>query len=101
MQDQDEINANAAREVLLRMLAEDKNPENIVEERGFRQVSDTDALETIVNRILTDNPSGIQDYKSGNMKVLGFFIGQAMKATQGKANPKVLNEIFIKKLSVL
>jgi len=101
MQDQDEINANAAREVLLRMLAEDKNPENIVEERGFRQVSDTDALETIVNRILTDNPSGIQDYKSGNTKVLGFFIGQAMKATQGKANPKVLNELFIKKLSVL
>ena len=99
MQDQDEINANAAREVLLRMLAEDKSPEKIVEEQGFRQVSDTDALDTIVSRILEENPSGIQDYKSGNMKVLGFFIGQAMKCTQGKANPKVLKDLFTRKLA--
>jgi aspartyl-tRNA(Asn)/glutamyl-tRNA(Gln) amidotransferase subunit B len=99
MQDQDEINANAAREVLLRMLAEDKSPKKIVEEQGFRQVSDTDALETVADRILTGNPSGIQDYKSGNMKVLGFFIGQAMRATHGKANPKVLKELFTKKLA--
>jgi aspartyl-tRNA(Asn)/glutamyl-tRNA(Gln) amidotransferase subunit B len=99
MQDQDEINANAAREILLRMISEDKSPEKIVEEQGFRQVSDTDALEMIVNRILTDNPSGIKDYQSGNMKVLGFFMGLAMKATHGKANPKVLKDLFIKKLS--
>jgi aspartyl-tRNA(Asn)/glutamyl-tRNA(Gln) amidotransferase subunit B len=99
MQDQDEINTNAAKEVLLRMISEDISPEKIVEEQGFRQVSDTDALEIIVNRILTDNPSGIKDYHSGNMKVLGFFMGQAMKATHGKANPKVLKNLFIKKLS--
>jgi aspartyl-tRNA(Asn)/glutamyl-tRNA(Gln) amidotransferase subunit B len=99
MQDQDEINTNAAKEVLLRMVSEDKSPEKIVEEQGFRQVSDTDALEIIVNRILTDNPSGIKEYQSGNMKVLGFFMGQAMKATQGKANPKVLKDLFIRKLS--
>jgi aspartyl-tRNA(Asn)/glutamyl-tRNA(Gln) amidotransferase subunit B len=99
MQDQDEINANAAREVLLRMLADDKSPEKIVEEQGFRQVSDTDELEMIADRILEENPSGIQDYKSGNMKVLGFFIGQAMKVTQGKANPKVLKELFTRKLA--
>jgi aspartyl-tRNA(Asn)/glutamyl-tRNA(Gln) amidotransferase subunit B len=99
IQDQDEINANAAREVLLRMLTEDKKPEEIVEERGFRQLSDTGELETIVDRILTDNPSGIQDYKSGNMKVLGFFIGKAMRATQGKANPKMLKELFARKLA--
>lgn len=99
MQDQDEINANAAREVLLRMLTEDKKPEEIVEERGFRQLSDTGELETVVDRILTDNSSGIQDYKSGNMKVLGFFIGKAMKATRGKANPKILKELFARKLA--
>jgi aspartyl-tRNA(Asn)/glutamyl-tRNA(Gln) amidotransferase subunit B len=99
MQDQDEINANAAREVLLQMLAEDKNPEEIVEEQGFRQVSDSEVLETMVNLILKENPSGIQDYKSGNTKVLGFFIGQAMKTTQGKANPKILKELFTRKLA--
>ena len=100
MQDQDEINANSAREVLLRMLSEDKSPESIVEEYGFRQVSDTDELENVVNRILADNPAGIQDYKSGNAKVLGFFMGQAMKVTQGKANPKMLKELFIRKLTI-
>ena len=99
MLEQDEINTNAGREVLVQMFAEDKNPEKIVEERGFRQVSDTAELDTIAERILKDNPSGIQDYKSGNMKVLGFFIGQAMKATQGKANPKVLKDLFTKKLN--
>jgi aspartyl-tRNA(Asn)/glutamyl-tRNA(Gln) amidotransferase subunit B len=50
--------------------------------------------------MLKDNPSGIQDYKSGNMKVLGFFIGQAMKATQEKANPKVLKDLFTKNLKI-
>jgi aspartyl-tRNA(Asn)/glutamyl-tRNA(Gln) amidotransferase subunit B len=99
MQDRDEINANAAREVLLRMLTDDKNPEEIVEAKGIRQVSDSDELEIIVERIVEKNPSGIQDYKSGNMKVLGFFIGQAMKVTQGKANPKVLKELFTRKLA--
>ncbi len=99
MQDRDEINANAAKEVLLQMLSENKTPEEIVEERGFRQVCDTDELESIAELILAENPSGIQDYRSGNMKVLGFFIGQAMKATQGKANPKILKELFIQKLS--
>jgi aspartyl-tRNA(Asn)/glutamyl-tRNA(Gln) amidotransferase subunit B len=98
MLDKNEINANAAREVLLRMLVEDKNPEEIVEEQGFRQISDSDVLETIVNLILEENPSGIQDYRSGNTKVLGFYMGKAMKTTQGKANHKVLKELFIRKL---
>lgn len=99
MQDQDKINAKAAREVLLRLLEENMSPEAIVEEQGFRQLSDIDALEPVVERILQDNPSGIQDYKAGNTKALGFFMGKAMKATQGKANPKMLKELFIKKLA--
>jgi aspartyl-tRNA(Asn)/glutamyl-tRNA(Gln) amidotransferase subunit B len=99
MQDQDKINAKAAREVLLRLLEENMSPEAIVEEQGFRQLSDIDALEPVVERILQDNPSGIQDYKAGNTKALGFFMGKAMKATQGKANPKLLKELFTKKLA--
>lgn len=98
MLDRDEINANAAKEVLHRLLDEDKSPEKIVEEQGYRQLSDTDTLEKIVESILKENPSGIQDYQSGNMKVLGFFMGQAMKITQGKANPRVLKELFVKRL---
>ncbi len=99
MQDKDKINAKAAREVLLRLLEENKSPEEIVEEQGFRQLSDIDDLESVVERILQDNPSGIQDYKAGNTKALGFFMGKAMKATQGKANPKMLKELFTKKLA--
>lgn len=101
MQDRELINANAAKEVLMQMLAENKSPEEIVEERGFRQVSDTESLEIIVDRILEDNPADLQDYKAGNMKVLGFFMGHAMKATQGKGNPKIMKEIFTRKLKNL
>jgi aspartyl-tRNA(Asn)/glutamyl-tRNA(Gln) amidotransferase subunit B len=99
MQDNDDINAGAAREVLIAMLSENRNPEEIVEARGFRQVSDTDALEQIVTRILRDHPEDVQDYRSGNMKVLGFLMGRAMKAAHKKANPKVMKDILTRKLT--
>jgi aspartyl-tRNA(Asn)/glutamyl-tRNA(Gln) amidotransferase subunit B len=97
--DADEINAAAAKTVLVKMLSEDQPPEELVDTHGFRQVSDTRALETIVEKVMADHPSDVQDYRSGNPKVMGFFMGQAMKAAQGKANPKLMKEILIKKLS--
>ncbi|MFO7884426.1 MAG: Asp-tRNA(Asn)/Glu-tRNA(Gln) amidotransferase subunit GatB [Desulfobacteraceae bacterium] len=99
MQDSEKINARAAKDVLLQMLDTDKSPEAIVDELGFRQISETRALEDIVNQVLTSHPDDVNDYKSGNKKVLGFFMGQAMKAAQGKANPKIMKEILIRKLN--
>ncbi len=66
----------------------------IIEARGLRQVSDAGALKEIVNRVVTDNPQQAEQFRAGKDKVLGFFVGQVMKATQGKANPKQVNELL-------
>ncbi|HSL61471.1 MAG TPA: Asp-tRNA(Asn)/Glu-tRNA(Gln) amidotransferase subunit GatB [Desulfotignum sp.] len=97
--DADEINAAAAKAVLVQMLTDDRPPKAIVDAAGFRQVSDTRAIEEIVNNILAEHPSDAADYRAGNLKVMGFFMGQAMKAAKGKANPKVMKEILTARLS--
>jgi aspartyl-tRNA(Asn)/glutamyl-tRNA(Gln) amidotransferase subunit B len=99
MLDREEIHATAAKEVIFSLLTEDKNPDEIVAARGFRQVSDTTALESIVDRILAAYPSDVQEYRNGKTKVLGFLMGQAMKSSDGKANPKVLKDLFARKLA--
>ena len=67
-------------------------------EKGLDQVSDESALETVVVTILTRNPAEVADYKKGKTKLLGFFVGQVMKETRGKANPKIVNDILKNKL---
>lgn len=99
MLETDVINANAAKEVLTKLLSSDQSPEEIVEKGRFRQVSDNAELEALVDQILTDHPSDVEDFRNGNTKVTGFFMGLAMKASQGKANPKLLKEILTKRLS--
>jgi aspartyl-tRNA(Asn)/glutamyl-tRNA(Gln) amidotransferase subunit B len=93
-----EINSNSARAVLAKFFETNKTPEEIVEQFGFRQVSDHDALESIVKQVIEENPSAIENYKNGNKKSMGFLIGQSMKLSKGKANPKRLQEIFKEKL---
>ncbi len=97
--DTEEINAAAAKAVLVQMLSTDQPPETIVDTHGFRQVSDTGALEKIVETVLTGHPSDVEDYRAGNPKVMGFLMGRAMKAARGKANPKLMKEILTRKLS--
>ena len=99
MLETDVINANAAKEVLTKLLSSDQSPEEIVEKGRFRQVSDNAELEALIDRILADHLSDVEDFRNGNTKVMGFFMGLAMKASQGKANPKVLKEILTKRLS--
>jgi aspartyl-tRNA(Asn)/glutamyl-tRNA(Gln) amidotransferase subunit B len=70
----------------------------IVAEQGLVQISDSAALADIITKILADNASQVADYRAGKQKVLGFFVGQTMKATQGKANPAVVNELLRKLL---
>ncbi len=99
MLEKNEINSNSARAVLAKLFETNKTPEEIVEQFGFRQVSDHDALESIVKQVIEENPSAIENYKNGNKKSMGFLIGQSMKLSKGKANPKRLQEIFKENLS--
>jgi aspartyl-tRNA(Asn)/glutamyl-tRNA(Gln) amidotransferase subunit B len=92
------INANAAREILGRLFESDQTPEAIVERLGYRQVSDADQLEGIVDQVLAANPAAVNDYRNGVAKALGFLVGQAMQASKGKANPKLIREILTARL---
>ena len=71
----------------------------IIEAKGLKQVSDTGAIEKIVDEIIAANPAQVAEYRSGKEKVFGFFVGLAMKASKGKANPAQLNEVLKKKLA--
>jgi aspartyl-tRNA(Asn)/glutamyl-tRNA(Gln) amidotransferase subunit B len=98
MLERDEINANAAREILNQLFERDESPVALVEKAGVRQISDASALEGLVEKILEANPSAVADFRNGVAKAMGFLIGQAMQASGGKANPKLIREILTKKM---
>jgi aspartyl-tRNA(Asn)/glutamyl-tRNA(Gln) amidotransferase subunit B len=92
------INNNQAKEVLSEMFATGKTAADVISDKGFEQVSDSAAIEKIVDEIIAANRANVDAYRSGNEKLFGFFVGQVMKASQGKANPKVVNKILREKL---
>ncbi len=92
------INAHGAREILLKLLESNESPEDLVEKGQFRQVSDTSELEGIIDGIIADHSADVEDFRKGNEKVVGFLMGLAMKASKGKANPKLLREMLVKRL---
>ncbi len=92
------ISGKMAKEVYSDMVKTKKSAKDIIESKGLKQISDTGELEAVVDRIIAANPAEVEKYKAGNMKVMGFFVGEAMKATKGQANPKAVNEILKKKL---
>ena len=96
--EREEINANAAKEVLRKLQESPLSPEDIIVQCGYRQVSATAELETIVERVLTENPSAVENFRKGASKAIGFLMGQAMQASGGKAHPRVLKEILARKL---
>lgn len=89
------INSSVAKQVFEEAFKTGKKPMAIVEEKGLKQIDDTEAIKEIVIKIINDNPKPAADYKNGNKKAMTFFVGQVMKATKGKANPKTVNE-FVK-----
>lgn len=93
------ISGKIAKDVLAEMYQSGKAAKVIVEEKGLVQISDVGELEGIVRQVAADNAAQAQQFRDGNEKVIGFFVGQIMKATQGKANPKLVNEILRKVLS--
>ena len=93
------ISGKIAKTVFELMIESDKDPEIIVNEKGLKQESDPKELEKLIDNIIKDNHDKVNEYKSGKDKLFGFFVGQAMKASGGKANPKLINEILKDKLS--
>ncbi len=94
----DTISSRIAKDVFEVMLATSKSPEAIVEEKGLKQITDTGAIEAIVDQVIADNPDQVADVQGGNEKGIGWFVGQVMKASQGKANPGQVNGLLRKKL---
>lgn len=92
------ISGKIAKTVFEEMAVSGKSAKEIVDEKGLAQVSDSSALEDEIDKIISFHPDEVARFKSGNPKLMGFFVGQVMKATQGKANPKLVNQILGKKL---
>ncbi len=92
------ISGKIAKTVFEYMMEGDKDPKKIVEEKGLKQESDPKALEALIDKVIDDNREKATEYKSGKVKLFGFFVGQVMKVSAGKANPKLVNEILKKKL---
>ena len=95
------ISVKIAKEVFQEMVETKKAPDEIVKEKNLVQISDTTEIESAIDKILTANASQVKEYLSGKEKVLGFFVGQIMKETKGKANPQILNKLLKKKLELL
>jgi aspartyl-tRNA(Asn)/glutamyl-tRNA(Gln) amidotransferase subunit B len=93
------ISGKIAKDVFAEMYKSGAAPGKIVEEKGLKQVTDTGAIEKIIDEVIAGNPDNVAAYKGGKDKLFGFFVGQVMKASQGKANPDMVNEILKKKLS--
>ena len=93
------ISGKIAKTVFEIMADSGKDPKKIVEEKGLKQQSDPKELEKIIDKVISDNPKNVEAYKSGKDKLFGFFVGQVMKQSNGKANPQLVNEILKKKLN--
>ena len=96
--DKGTISNSIGKKVLDEMFENPEEPSKIIEEKGWVQISDEGAIKDIVKEILANNPQSVADYKAGKDRALGFLVGQAMKATKGKANPQMLNKMFIEEL---
>ncbi|MEX2362268.1 MAG: Asp-tRNA(Asn)/Glu-tRNA(Gln) amidotransferase subunit GatB, partial [Balneolaceae bacterium] len=99
LKEEDKVNSSALQEIFNAMLESNKYPEDLAKEMNLIQVSDSGFLEPIVDEIITNNPDEVKRYQEGKKQLMGFFVGQAMKASRGKANPKMITDLITKKLS--
>jgi len=95
------ISGKIAKDILPEIFASGKTADEIVKEKGLVQISDTGAVVAIVQQVLADNPGQVEQFKAGKQQVMGFLVGQVMKASQGKANPKLANDVLREELSKL
>ena len=92
------ISSSIGKKVLYELFENPRSPKNIIKEKGWIQISDENAIKDVVLQVLSANPQSIADFKAGKDRALGFLVGQAMKATKGKANPQMLNKMFLEEL---
>ena len=97
--DKGTISSSIGKKVLVELFENPRDPEEIIKEKGWIQISDEGAIKEVVMKILEVNPQSVADFKAGKDRALGFLVGQAMKETKGKANPKMLNEMFLAELN--
>ena len=97
--DKGTISSSIGKKVLVELFENPRDPEDIIKEKGWIQISDEGAIKEVVLKILENNPQSIADYKGGKDKALGFLVGQAMKETKGKSNPQMLNKMFLEELN--
>ena len=96
--DKGTISSSIGKKVLVELFENPRDPEDIIKEKGWIQISDEGAIKEIVLKIIEANPQSVADYKGGKDRALGFLVGQAMKETKGKANPQMLNKMFAEEL---
>ena len=96
--DKGTISSSIGKKVLEELFENPRDPEKIIKEKGWIQISDEGAIKEVVLKVLEANPQSVADYKGGKDKALGFLVGQAMKETKGKANPQMLNKMFLEEL---
>ncbi|AWV89839.1 Asp-tRNA(Asn)/Glu-tRNA(Gln) amidotransferase subunit GatB [Bradymonas sediminis] len=96
--DEDAISGKIGKKVFDEMLASGAEPDAIIEAKGLKQISDSGALGEIIDQLIAENPEPVADYRAGNNNIVGWFVGQVMKATRGQANPKVVNKLLVEKL---
>ena len=97
--DKGTISSSIGKKVLTELFENPRDPEDIIKEKGWIQISDEGEIKGVVSKILEANPQSIIDYKAGKDRALGFLVGQAMKETKGKANPQMLNKMFLEELN--
>ena len=93
------ISNRTGKQVLAEMIASGSSASTIIDQKGLKQVSDSEALSQIVNEVLSANPSKVDEFKSGKTRLIGFFVGEAMKASKGAANPKMVKDLLTEKLA--
>ena len=97
--DKGTISSSIAKKVLAEMFEKPEDPDKIIEKNCWIQISDEGAIKEVVKKVLSENEKSVNDYKAGKDKALGYLVGQAMKATKGKANPGMLNKMFLEELN--
>ena len=96
--DQGKISGKIAKTIFIEMFTDTNSATDIMNKKGLQQVTDSSAIEKIIDQVLSDNPSQVAEFKAGKEKVLGFLVGQIMRLSKGQASPEVVNSILLKKL---
>jgi len=92
------ISTKIAKQLFEEMANYGKNPTEVVKSKNLMQINDPSKIEPIIDEVISKNPKNVEKYKAGNKKLFGFFVGQVLKATKGKAHPKIVNELMKRRL---